>query len=58
MAIKNTSKALAICGGLYALGAAWMATNYYNKSSLKKIYVKADPAYEKVKVGHAPGVNA
>ncbi|EEQ39960.1 putative mediator of RNA polymerase II transcription subunit [Clavispora lusitaniae] len=46
--------ALMIGGGLYACGAMYMARNYYNDSSFKKIYVKADKTYEKVKIMHPP----
>lgn len=46
--------ALIIGGGLYACGALYMARNYYNNSSFRKIYVKADKAYEKVKIMHPP----
>lgn len=45
---------LVIGGGLYACGALYMVKNYYNNSSFKKIYVKADKGYEKVKIMHPP----
>lgn len=48
----NPKSALLIGGALYSCGVAWMVNNYYNQSSLKKIFVKTDKAYENVKIMH------
>lgn len=50
----NPKVALMTGGVLYAAGAMWMYSSYYNHSTFKKIFVKTDPNYANVKIMHHP----
>ena len=45
-------KALFAGGAAYLTGVIYMSNNYYKNSAMKRIFVKAEPAYEEVKIGH------
>ncbi|KAK6460660.1 hypothetical protein DFJ63DRAFT_320809 [Scheffersomyces coipomensis] len=47
-------KALLAGSVLYGAGVYWMFTNYYNKSSIKKAFVRSDAEYNNVKIMQHP----
>ena len=49
-ALVTPKQALAIGGALYGMGVVWMFRNYIDRSSIRKLYVKADKEYERVHV--------
>ena len=55
-ALSMPAKTLLMGGACYGAGVLYMTTRYYDSCLLKKIFVRSDKIYEKVKVGHHAGV--